>query len=369
VTYQFLHYLLALRRLGYDPYYIEDSGRWVYDPKLNDLSPDAGNNLNAVVPVLESYGFKGRWAFRGHYPGGRCYGLTEAQILRLYREADAFLNVTGAQELRDEHMACRRRIYVETDPVAAQIKVTMGDKQTIGALAAHDTHFSFGLNFGAPDCLVPLEQFNWLPSSQPVALDLWQNEQKAELNGAAYNTIATWQNKGKDIVYQGETYYWSKDREFLKILDLPRRRTVPFELAVGVPPKTRRLLKTNKWRLVEPLELSSNLESYRNFILHSRGEFTVAKDQNIRLRSGWFSDRSACYLAAGRPVMTQDTGFGSRLPTGKGLFAFSTMDDILEAVDEIESDYAGNCCAARDIAEEYFAGEKVVGSLMQRARL
>src|SRR5258707_3030048 len=150
VTYQFLHFLIGLRRLGYDPYYIEDSGRWIYDPALNDLSPDATNNLNAVVPVLEAHGFKDRWAFRGNYPGGRCYGMTEENILRLYREVDAFLNVTGAQELRDEHMACRRRIYVETDTVAAQIKVAQGNKETIAALKRHDTHFSYGGNFGKP---------------------------------------------------------------------------------------------------------------------------------------------------------------------------------------------------------------------------
>src|SRR5260370_752554 len=110
VTYQFLHYLLALRRLGYDPYYVEDSGRWVYDPRLNDLSPDASGNVAAVVPVLEAHGFGERWAFRGHYPDGRCYSMTEAQILRLYREADAFLNVTGAQEIREEHLDCPRRV-------------------------------------------------------------------------------------------------------------------------------------------------------------------------------------------------------------------------------------------------------------------
>jgi hypothetical protein len=368
VTYQFLHFLLGLRRLGYDPFYIEDSGRWIYDPKLNDLSPDATGNLNAIVPVLEAHGFKNRWAFRGNYPGGRCYGLDEKKILRLYREADAFLNVTGAQELREEHMACRRRIYVETDPVAAEIKIAQGDRATIAALAAHDTHFSYGGNFGRPDCLVPLEKFNWQPTVQPVVLDLWKNNSR-KVNGAAFNTIATWRNQGKDIVYKGRKYYWSKDREFKKILDLPLRGSGPFELAVGVDEKTRRMLAKNGWRVTDPVKLSSDMTSYHEFILKSRGEFTVAKDQNIRLRSGWFSDRSACYLAASRPVINQDTAFGSYLPTGKGLFAFQTMEDILAAVDEIESDYVGNCRAAREIAAEHFAAEKVLGSLLQRARL
>jgi hypothetical protein len=247
--------------------------------------------------------------------------------------------------------------------------VAQGDPATIAALAAHDMHFSFGGNFGAPDCRVPLRQFNWLPTRQPVVLDLWDNPHGACLNGAAYNTIATWVNKGRDLVYDGETYYWSKDREFMKVLDLPRRRAVPFELAVGVDEPVHNTLTSNGWRVVDPVRLSSDTARYREYILGSRGEFTVAKDQNIRLRSGWFSDRTVCYLAASRPAINQDTGFASYLPTGKGLFAFRTMEDILAAVDEIESDYAGNCRAAREIAGEYFAAEKVVGSMMDRAGL
>src|SRR5260370_29770668 len=146
VTYQFLHYLIGMRRRGYDPYYIEDSGCWIYDPLINEFSPDATGNLKAVVPVLEAHGFGERWAFRGNYPDGKCYGLTEQQILQLYRDADAFLNVTGAQELREEHLACKRRIYVESDPFAAQVKVAQGDEGTIKWLAAHDRLFSFGEN-------------------------------------------------------------------------------------------------------------------------------------------------------------------------------------------------------------------------------
>jgi hypothetical protein len=368
VTYQFLHYLLGLRRLGYDPYYVEDSGRWIYDPQLNDLSPDASGNIAAVLPMLEEHGFADRWVFRGNYPEGRCYGMSEPQLLQLYREADAFLNVTGAQELREEHLQCPRRVYVETDPVASQVKVAQGNQDTIATLAAHHVHFSFGENFGAPDCRVPLRQFKWITTRQPVILDLWVNDCQAD--GRPYTTIATWENKGKDIVYDGETYYWSKDREFLKIIELPRRRPhVGFELALGRDDNVQRILRDNGWGWVDSIEVSRDLARYHDYILRSRGEFTVAKDQNIRLRSGWFSDRSACYLAAGRPVINQETGFSNCLPTGRGLFGFETMEDILKAVDTIESDYAGHSRAAREIAEEYFAAEKVLGRLMQQAGL
>jgi hypothetical protein len=206
VTYQFLHYLIGLRRLGYDPYYIEDSGRWVYDPspEIDDWTPDVTGNINTVAPVLEAHGFAGRWAFRGNYPGGQCYGMSEEQILRTYREADALLNVTGAQEIREEHLACPRRIYIESDPVASQIGVSLGNEKTIAALSNHEVHFSFGENLGAPDCGVPVERFRWLPTRQPVVLDLWENHRGGDR--AVYTTIAAWRNKGKDISYRGETY-------------------------------------------------------------------------------------------------------------------------------------------------------------------
>jgi hypothetical protein len=367
VTYQFLHYLIGLKRLGYDPYYVEDSGRWVYDPKINDLSPDASGNLNVVVPILEGYGFKGKWAFRGNYPDRQCYGMTESEILELYKEADAFLNVTGAQEIRDEHLACPRRIYVESDPFASQVKVVNGDQATINTLKAHDTLFTFGENIGESDCDIPVETFRWLPTRQPVVMDLWENP--FGYNGTTYNTITTWHNTGKNIAYKGDIYYWTKDREFEKFIDLPRRCRAAFELATGVGDEVRRRLTNHGWSQVHSVEISADINRYRAYIEQSRGEFTVARDQYVRPRTGWFSDRSACYLAAGRPVITQETGFSKFLPTGKGLFSFRTMGDILAAVDEIESDFEANCRAAREIANEYFSAEKVVGSLMDRAEL
>ena len=369
VTFQFLHYLIGLRRLGYDPYYIEDSGRWIYDPRINDLSPDASGNIEAVLPALKAHGFGDRWAFRGNYPDGQCYGMTEQQILQLYKDADAFLNVTGAQEIREEHLACRRRIYVESDPFAAQVKVAKGEQGMIATLSAHDTLFSFGENLGAPDCEVPGELFRWLPTRQPVVLELWDNPRGPDPK-AAYNTITTWHNTGKNIVWRNQTWYWTKDREFEKFLELPRLRPGQgFELAAGVDEKVKRMLAEHGWRQVHSIEMSSDANVYRNYIQSARGEFTVARDQYVRPSTGWFSDRSACYLAAGRPVITQETGFSKFLPTGKGLFGFKTMDDILRAVDAIEADYEGNCRAAREIAAEHFAAEKVVGSLMQRAGL
>jgi hypothetical protein len=237
----------------------------------------------------------------------------------------------------------------------------------IRTLEAHDTLFTFGESVGLPGCDVPVDgRFRWLPTRQPVALDLWTGP---AFGGTAFNTITTWHNKGKDIEWQGDTWYWTKDREFEQFIDLPRRRPVPFELAATVEEPVRRYLHGYGWRQTSSLEISRDPARYRDYILQARGEFTVARDQYVRPRTGWFSDRSACYLAAGRPVITQETGFSRHLPCGRGLFGFQTMNDILAAVDRIESDYAGQCRAARELAAEYFATEKVVGSLLERAGL
>jgi len=367
VTYQFLHYLVGLRRLGWDVYYVEDSNRWLYDPHLNDLSGDPAPNIAAVAPVLEAHGFAGHWAFRAGVPGSPCYGMSEEQLRRLYREADAFLNVTGSQEMREELLACPRRLYVETDPFAEQIKIAKGDQGTVAYLAKHDTHFSFGENLGASDCSVPVSHFQWLPTRQPVVLDWWGGSNASVR--PVFTTIATWHNKGKEVVYLGETYHWTKDREFRKVLDLGRLRPGTFELALGRDEEVWSLLGNHGWSVVGSLSVSRQTDSYRSYIQTSRGEFTVSKDQVVRPRTGWFSDRSACYLAAGRPVITQETGFSKFLPTGRGLFAFQNMEDVLAAVDEIGRDYEKHCRAARDIAAEYFAAETVLASLMDRAGL
>ena len=365
VTYQFLHYLIGLRQLGWDPYYVEDTPRWVYDPDINDTTPLPDTNLARIVPVLAAHGFGDRWAYATRDEDDRVYGIGETRLRALYRDAAALLNVTGAQWLYDEHLAHPRRIYVDSDPVKGQIHAAQGDARIRRVFAEHDTLFSFGENLGKPDCGVPVEGYTWLPTRQPVVLDLWSTD---ACDGGAYTTIASWHNDN-EVVYQGETYYWSKDREFEKVLDLPRLRSTPFELATQVDAATTARLRAHGWRLRDALVVSRDPAAYRAYVAGSRGEFTVAKDQNVRLRSGWFSDRSACYLAAGRPVITQDTGFGNVLPTGKGLFAFQDLDDVLAAVDAIETDYDGHRLAAREIAAEYFDATRVLGSLLQRAGL
>jgi hypothetical protein len=387
VSWQVLHFLEGFRRLGHDVYYIEDTGGWAYNPLQKTHGNGSENThasncqyaVNYVAQLMSSFGLQDRWAYRSRVDD-RFFGLSQTQVSRVFESADALVNLTGSTHLFEEHIRVPVRIYLETDPVTRQIEVIQGDRKAIGLLEGHTHFFTYGENFGAPDCSVPLTRFNYHPTRQPIVLDWWKADTRlaSELNGQAnvrpcYTTIAKWRQPGKDIEWNGETYSWSKHVEFIKFIDLPRQSEQEFELALAwedeeyeeVIPQ----LTSHGWRVIDAISLSLNIAPYREYILSSRGEFTVAKDQNIRLRSGWFSDRSACYLAAGKPVVTQDTAFGNILPTGRGLFAFRSMEDILAAIDAIQSDYARHCRAAREIAEEYFAAENVLRSLMERASL
>jgi hypothetical protein len=364
VSYQFLHYLLGLRRLGYDPYYMEDTLADVYDPTVGDYTSDASRNIDTTRSVLEKFGFQGKWAYRT--PRDEWLGLSRAEVLSVCKSADAVLNVTGGHDLRDEHRAIPRRLYVESDPFASQVRAATGDPRTLAYLDPHTHFFTFGESIGRPGCAIPPTRYDWRPTSQPVFMDLWRTK---EPGGDTYTTVTTWHNKGDGVEWQGQRYYWTKDREFRKFLDVPRRRPVRFEMAASVDDSVRALLIENGWSNVDSLPISSDVNRYRSYIQHSRAEFTVARDQYVRPRTGWFSDRTVCYLAAGRPVITQSTGFEDHIPTGQGLFPFTTMDDILKAIDSIESDYPRHCHAAAEVAESHFGSDIVLSKLMGQAGL
>jgi hypothetical protein len=365
VTYQFLHYLLGLRRLGYDVYYMEDTLADVYDPTIGEFTTDAWRNIEKVRRVFERFGLEGKWAYRS--PTDVWVGLSRAEVLDVCRTADAVLNVTGAHDLRDEHRAIPRRLYVESDPFATQVKIANGDARTIAFLDPHTHFFTFGESVGTPASITPVTRYQWQPTSQPVFMDLWRTN---AAGGGTYTTITTWHNKGEGVEWQGERYYWTKDREFRKFLDVPRRRpSARFEMAAGVDQSARTLLEDNGWANVDAVPISSDIDRYRAYIQSSRAEFTVARDQYVRPRTGWFSDRTVCYLASGRPVITQSTGFEDHMPTGRGLFGFSTMDEVLAALEAIESDYDGHCRAAAEVAEAHFGSDTVLSNLMSRAGL
>jgi hypothetical protein len=362
VAWQVLHYLEGFRRAGCDVFYVEDTGAWPYDPEHNTVTDDPGYTVRYLHDLLRRVGMDGRWAYVA--PNRTVHGTSSTSLARAVAAADVIVNLTGATVLREEHLQVPIRVYLETDPVAPQIEVAQRTPFTVELLAGHTHHLTFGENLGGADCGVPVDGFDYRPTRQPVVLDWWRPN-GAKL-GPSFTTVASWRQVGRDVEWRGETYFWSKDREFLKMLELPRRVAPRIELALACDDDSvLELLRDHGWSVRDALEFSLSPDPYRAYIVGSRAEFTVAKDQNVRLRSGWFSDRSACYLAAGRPVVTQTTGFENVLPTGEGLFAFETVDDAAAAIEEIEANYERHSAAATELAREYFDARRVVPALLR----
>jgi GT2 family glycosyltransferase len=364
VVWQTIHYLLGLDLLGFETFYVEAHARTPAMLMRTDADDSSAIAASFISSVMHRFGFDRRWAFQALHADGRCYGLSRQELSRLYRDAALIFNLHGGTEPTDELCETGRLVYIETDPGRLQVELAEKREQTIRFLDRHCAHFSFAENWGNPDCLLPsTDLFRFRATRQPVVMSLWETALSA---GSSYTTIANWDQQGRDIVFGGETYRWNKRDEFLKVIDLPSRSGDSFELALsGCSTDDEAMLRRHGWTPAAGLEISASIDRYRSYIRGSRGEFTAAKDQNVRLRSGWFSDRSATYLAAGRPVITQYTGFGNVLPTGEGLFEYTSTDDILDALTRIEADYGRHARAAGGIASEFFSHEAVLSPMVE----
>jgi hypothetical protein len=366
VIWQLLHHLIGFQKLGLDVYYIEDHGAYVYDPSIVSTNPDPTNVLNSLAPVFDRYGFRDRWSFfdsvRDQY-----VGMSRERCAELLRDADAVINLCGATEPRDEHRANRCLVMLETDPGVLQLELGRKMPLAVTFADAHKLFFTYGYNIGEPDCLLPTAGINWRPTRPPVSLDEW-HPGVGPADPSKFTTVGTWQNHGNDFEIGGETYYWSKDVNFRKMLEVANRAAQPIELASNLtsgPDYDRALRGGFTFTPVVPMSL--DIDNYRNYISSSRGEFTVAKDIYVRPRTGWFSDRTVCYLAAGRPVITQRTGFEKTIPTGEGLLGFDDADEAVDAIRAINSDYPRHTRAAREIAAEYFDALKLLDEICEAA--
>ena len=363
VVWQTVHYLVGFQRLGFDPYYVEAHAR-TPGMLMRDVGDDSGALAAGFIrDALERFGLGGRWAYQALHDDGRLYGMSEGELRRLLASAELIINLHGGTEPRPEHYETGRLVYLETDPVQLQVELHDQRQYTLDFLEPHVAFFTFGENYGQQGCGLPVtDRFTFHPTRQPVVNDFWLG---GGLDSGVYTTIGNWRQAWRDVTLDGERYGWSKDEEFRKFLALPLRTGRSFELALAsYTPQDRELLESRNWRVRPALDFSTDVEAYRDYIRGSRAEFTVAKDQNLRLRTGWFSDRDATYLAAGRPVVTQDTGFGTVLPTGEGLFRFTTIDEAVAAIETIEADYLGARQAAFDTARGYFDSDLVLGRLL-----
>ena len=364
-----LQYLAGLKRLGFDVWYVEDSDRTLMHPVTLSKTLDYGPSVDYLARHMQAIGMQDRWVFRPPSRYDTCVGaLSFEGLLRLYREADLVINHSAAQELLPHHSDIRRKMYLETDPVPLQVAAASGDRRSLDFLRAHDYLLTYASNLGKPDCRLPTAGFHWIPTRPAICMDWWFNKVRPR-NPLTLRTVMTWQHSGKDVAWNGEAWRWSKHHEFLRFLDLPRRAALPLELAIaGVTQEQLAELHEHGWRTVAAADLATT-EIYRNYIWGSAGEFTASKEQYVAPRSGWFSDRSASFLASGRPVVTQDTGFDCELPVGDGLFAFSDEGQALRAIDRIATDYAGQSEAARAVASEYFTAERVITRSFERIGL
>ncbi len=373
--------VVGLLRLGHNVWYYEITRTWPYHPVLQTRVDNPDYAVPYLKSVMEKFGAGDRWAYRCSYLKSKKWmGVRKSKAEDMLANADLVFNISGATRFEKEGLKVGRLVYYGTDPVHPEIKYSQGDPVITKIINEHHDIVTYGENIGSPDCPIPPLPRLKAKTRQPVLMDFWKNSKAGR---KTFTTVGNYKQGGRDLKFKGQTYYWSKHHEFLKFIDVPKRTNQRIELAMnlakpesfrhrrgtvvpalGVADDEYTMLTSHGWKLTDGPSFSTNPWSYRDYILNSRGEFTFAKDQNIRLKSGWFSERSACYFAAGRPVITQDTGFGNIIPTGEGLFTFNSMEEIISAFEAINNNYKKHSNAARDIAEEYFKAETVLTKLL-----
>jgi hypothetical protein len=370
VAWDYGQYLVGLEQLGFDVYYLEDTGGETYDPSLRLYSDDCTYAVQFLENALSqlSPNLRDRWHFRA--ASGQSFGIDAKRLREIVSSADLFLNVSGGTLLRDDYMACRCKVLIDTDPGWNHFvnyprwDANPGWQGTHG-FRAHDHYFTYAERIGRTDCLLPDFGLTWRPTRPPVLLDRWRPEGTAE----RWTTVMTWNNFQKPVEYGGRVF-GTKEREFSKIEALPAAHSsVTFELATGGSGAPIEKWSEIGWRIVDSHSVSETLDDYRDYIQSSRGELSVAKNLYVSTHSGWFSCRSACYLAASRPAIIQDTGFSEMLPTGEGLFAFDDESGASEALSIIESSYERQRRAAREIANEYLDAKRVLTRMLQQIGL
>ncbi len=355
-----LHYAAGLQDLGYDVYYIERSEHpWeYYDPDADAATDDPSCALEYLCRILPEYGIgEGRFSLLDRH--NQCHGGGWPALREALGRAD-FLLTLAVPTWFDEMALCGRRMFVDGDPIFTQAAMLDGEAP---AIEHYDTLFTYGVRLGMSGCTIPSAGRRWIPTRPPVATKRWQ-VCPIPTCPLPVTALLHWK-AGGDIIVQGRNY-GHKDREFERFVDLPTRSSRQFVLAVGgVAPLDS--LRGHGWTIVNPLTATRTVAAYQEFIAGSWADLGIAKHAYVASRSGWFSDRSTCYLASGRPVLHQDTGFTGWLPTGTGVLPFTDLADVLDALRRLELDYVQHARAARRIAEEHFEATQVIGRMLDEA--
>jgi hypothetical protein len=354
-----LQYLIGLRELGHDVFYLEDCGEssWVYDWDKDEWTVELEYPAAYVRECLEPFGFANKWMYR---TSEKSIGAPLDDFLEYCSGAD--LLVMRAVPLwvwRKEYDLPRRRAFIDVDPGFTQITLANGDAGLAAGIARCERRFTLAQRIGANDCPIPQTGGPWLKTLPPVAVSEWPVIPQGP---RGFSSVMRWQGF-KEVQFNGASY-GQRDKQFPAFMELPRLCSQPFSIAVmGVKPDE---LTRYGWNVFPGEVISKTPASYRSFIQESLAEFSVPKHGYVTTRGGWFSDRSVCYLASGKPVLMADTGL-DWIPKTEGLLTFESLDDALRGVNEISSNYERHSRAARALAENYFSAARVLPQFLEAA--
>ncbi len=362
MTWHYLNYVAGLAALGHDVYFLEDSDEFegcCYDPTTQTNITDPTIGLDYAGPAFEALGLAERWGYFDWHTN-TWHGPIANRVEDAIDGADMLINISGSNPARDWFGRVPVRVFIDTDPAFEQVRqVTVRDRRLW--TDAHNRFLTFGFGVANNSARVPDDGRNWRFTRQPIALEFWPRT--ASPTGGPYTTVMQWDS------YPTRSYdgveYGMKSHSFGPYFDLPQHVDAPMALALSGSHAPAKRLNEAGWQLHHGPDVTRDIWTYRDFLRRSRGEFAVAKHGYVTSRCGWFSERSACYLASGRPVVTQSTGFEDWLPTGEGLLSFRDATEAAAAIAEIEADYDRHARAARAIAEDEFASDRVLTDLLE----
>ena len=360
LTWVVLQYLLGLKQLGHQVHLLEAMGPDSIEPPGTPFR----ESVNAAYfrGVCDAFGLNDSATLMN--AGTReTIGRSLAELERLSADCDVLINISGI--LKEPELTGRipLRVYLDLDPAFTQL---WHEVQELDVGFGGHTHFAtIGMSAGKPEYLVPDCGLPWITTLQPVVLSHWPTASRVVHDGLT--TVANWRGYGS-IEFEGR-YYAQKAHSLRPFFSLPEQTAERFMPALSIHPGERddlRKLNSRGWQLIDPASVAGTPWNFQRFVQESKAEFGIAKSGYVISRCGWFSDRSICYLASGRPVIAQETGFSDFLPVGDGLFAFETGNDVLESIDSLNRNYAHHCSSAREVAEEYFESSKVLNALLGR---
>ena len=363
VAAYYLHYVRGLQELGYEVHYVERQNKACeyYDPATRAMTDDTRPAQAFIASLADQFGAAPD-SFTVLDLAGAAHGRAPADVDDIVADADFVLTVADATWF-DELSTCPRRAFVDGDPMFTQAAVEAGNPLMSDVVANYPTLFSYGTRIGGPGCTIPDCGRRWIPTRPVVATSLWPVT--ACPPGAPVTALLHW-SAGAAVVVDG-IRYGHKDVEMERFMDLPARARARLVLAVGGSRAPRAALESAGWVLADPLASTCDANAYRSFISASRADLGIAKHAYVASRSGWFSDRATCFLASGRPVLHHDTGFTEWLPTGDGVLAFSSADEVIDGIARLDADYEHHARAARGIAAEHFEAASVIGRMLDDA--